>query len=208
VGQLLTITVNIMNLTSIYQIPGFCNFDDIYAHYVDEADDGSVFVELGSLWGRSTAQMAQCIKNSKKNIKFYSVDFWDLRGATAGEWSAGDIHWMNYLNIPMSEDACYHSVLAVLKHFSLDSYVNLIRMSTRVAHNEFEDRSIDFLFIDADHSYEGALEDINLWMPKMKPESVIAGHDYDWPGVKRAVDEVFGDKVYLHNTSWIVSLPL
>ncbi len=53
---------------------------------------------------------------------------------------------------------------------------------------------IDFAFIDADHSYEGCANDIELWYDKIKPGGVIAGHDYNeklFPGVVRAVDEFF-----------------
>ena len=42
----------------------------------------------------------------------------------------------------------------------------------------FEDERLDFVFIDANHSYEACLEDIRLWFPKVKPNGVIAGHDY------------------------------
>jgi hypothetical protein len=40
----------------IENIRGFCNFDDLYSTYVDMAIGGETFVELGSLWGRSTAR--------------------------------------------------------------------------------------------------------------------------------------------------------
>jgi hypothetical protein len=36
---------------------------------------------------------------------------------------------------------------------------------------------IDFLFIDADHSYEAAKADWAVWMPKVKEKGYIALHD-------------------------------
>jgi hypothetical protein len=56
------------------------------------------------------------------------------------------------------------------------------------------DNSLDFVFIDADHSYEGCSADIAAWAPKVKPGGLVGGHDYDNPrlvgnGVKKAVDE-------------------
>jgi len=55
------------------------------------------------------------------------------------------------------------------------------------------DGSLDFVFLDADHSYEGCKSDILAWLPKLKPDGWITGHDYNrYPGVRKAVDEVLG----------------
>lgn len=67
------------------------------------------------------------------------------------------------------------------------------------------DKSLDFVFIDGDHSYEGCLSDIRLWLPKIKPGGFISGHDYDHPklpGVKKAVDEFFDDIETDVNRTW------
>lgn len=47
-----------------------------------------------------------------------------------------------------------------------------------------DDRSLDFVFVDADHSKEGCLADIDAWLPKVKPGGWIGGHDYrnKWGG--------------------------
>lgn len=48
----------------------------------------------------------------------------------------------------------------------------------------------DFVFIDADHSYEAVRADITAWRPLTR---FLCGHDYGtekWPGVTRAVDEL------------------
>jgi len=34
------------------------------------------------------------------------------------------------------------------------------------------------VFIDADHSYDRALEDLRLWTPKVRAGGVVCGHDY------------------------------
>ena len=56
----------------------------------------------------------------------------------------------------------------------------------------FDDGSLDFVFLDAEHSYESAAADIAAWWPKLKPGGILFGHDYGhprFPGVKRAFDE-------------------
>jgi len=55
------------------------------------------------------------------------------------------------------------------------------------------DGSLDFVFIDGDHAYEGVKRDIAAWLPKVKPGGWLTGHDYgNKPdgGVRRAVDEL------------------
>ncbi len=55
------------------------------------------------------------------------------------------------------------------------------------------DASLDFVFVDADHSYEGVQGDIAAWLPKLKPGGLLGGHDLDYRprewGVRRAVGE-------------------
>lgn len=65
--------------------------------------------------------------------------------------------------------------------------------------------TIDILFIDGDHSYDGCAGDIRLWTGRVRKGGLIAVHDYRkgdleansdgphpmaWPGVDRAVDEL------------------
>ncbi|HEY4329142.1 MAG TPA: class I SAM-dependent methyltransferase [Phycisphaerae bacterium] len=71
----------------------------------------------------------------------------------------------------------------------------LMRMTTTEAAKIFRG-SVDFLYVDADHSYESARDDIRTWFPFVRPGGIVAGHDYGqplWPGVQNAVDEVLGE---------------
>jgi len=67
---------------------------------------------------------------------------------------------------------------------------------SRMAAGKIKDESLDFIFIDADHSYKECLWDILNWMPKVRKGGLVSGHDFQdrFPGVKKAVREVFGDK--------------
>lgn len=56
----------------------------------------------------------------------------------------------------------------------------------------FERASLDWVFIDADHSYYAVLADILAWAPKVKPGGLTSGHDFPHPGVSRAVQCAFG----------------
>lgn len=72
----------------------------------------------------------------------------------------------------------------------------IIREHSRYAARYFQDEWFDFVFVDANHKYEGVKEDIGLWWPKVKPGGLLLGHDYNGRldkkgkfGVKQAVDE-------------------
>lgn len=66
------------------------------------------------------------------------------------------------------------------------------------------DGSLDFIFIDAGHSYAAVAADIRAWAPKVKPGGWVGGHDYhpNHPGVIQAVDEAYGGRV-VQERGWI-----
>jgi len=74
----------------------------------------------------------------------------------------------------------------------------LIRATSMDALAQFEDESLDYVYIDGDHEYSHIIEDITEWTKKVKKGGIIAGHDYfdTSPGRlnvvchgKRAVDD-------------------
>jgi len=59
----------------------------------------------------------------------------------------------------------------------------MVRATSEVAADMFQDETLDFIFIDANHAYDFVVEDINLWYPKLKKGGMFSGHDYinmDW----------------------------
>lgn len=46
------------------------------------------------------------------------------------------------------------------------------------ASRKFGTGSLDFVYIDANHSYEFVIQDMDLWWPKVKPGGLFGGHDY------------------------------
>lgn len=43
---------------------------------------------------------------------------------------------------------------------------------------DFEDNSLDFVYIDANHAFEYVVNDIAEWSKKVRPGGVVSGHDY------------------------------
>lgn len=82
--------------------------------------------------------------------------------------------------------------------------------------------SLDFVYLDARHSYEGVTEDLEVWFPLVRPGGIMAGHDYNdgvfvegVHGVRSAVDAFFGVRAIpvrqtytdLPSASWIAEIP-
>lgn len=69
---------------------------------------------------------------------------------------------------------------------------------------ELVGRKMDWIYLDADHTYESVKRDISVWLPWIKDDGVIMGHDYTDNGkarkmgfgVVRAVNE------FCENTDW------
>lgn len=68
------------------------------------------------------------------------------------------------------------------------------------------DNSLDLVFIDADHSYEWVKKDIAAYKPKLKTGGWLTGHDIDFPGVNRAVNEVVVTYDIGPNNVWLTNI--
>ncbi|KAF4675626.1 hypothetical protein FOL46_000817 [Perkinsus olseni] len=64
--------------------------------------------------------------------------------------------------------------------------------TSKEASRVIPDESIDLIFIDGCHEYDCVREDIDLWLPKLRPGGIMSGHDFSdkWPGVVRRVNEI------------------
>jgi len=47
------------------------------------------------------------------------------------------------------------------------------------AHNVL-DGSLDFVYIDGDHGFDGTMLDLVLWSPKVRIGGIVSGHDYQY----------------------------
>lgn len=152
--------------------------------------DGDVFVEVGSWLGRSAAFMAVELSRRGKGVKFYCVDTW--------EGSDEEAH-REYMKT--------HDIYTEFKantRFCGD-WIIPMRMKSVDAAQEFSDRSLSFVFLDGSHEFLDVKADIDAWLPKVKVGGILAGHDYNWPGVQSAVSAKF----LMHGisgASWVVEV--
>ena len=66
-----------------------------------------------------------------------------------------------------------------------------IEKTSMEAVKDFLDNSLDFVFIDANHSFEYVVEDIAQWSKKVRPGGIVAGHDY-WRSIDLKPKKLWG----------------
>lgn len=136
-----------------------------------------VGVEIGvAFGGHSDAMLRQT-----KLDKLYGVDPYK--------------HFEGYddpMNLPQSEFDELHG-FTTERLAKYGARFELIRETSELVAVRLEE-PLDFVYIDAVHSYEGVLNDLKLWFPKIRNGGIVAGHacgHVNFPGVKVAVDEFF-----------------
>lgn len=144
-------------------------------------------VEVGCWLGRSTKAMAAVTEG-----RIWAVDHW--------QGTPHDVEQHRLYADKLTELDAFAAFSRNLRKEIAKGKVIPVRMGSveaaaYLARTERE--TFDFIFIDADHSYEGCKADIAAYTPLVADGGILAGHDYHWPGVKQAVDEAFGDRVTL-----------
>lgn len=164
------------------EIPGWFNYADVYDEAVANAKEDSIFVEVGAWFGKSTNYMGSKIAESGKDILFYAVDTWkgsvdeDLHSSIVSKFQ-GDIFQEFMDNVVLSDN---------LEH------ILPIKDTSLNASTLFTPASVDFVMIDAGHSYNDVMADLHTWWRKVKPGGVLAGDDYGvFPGVTEAANKFF-----------------
>lgn len=184
------------------EIAGWAAFADLYNDYLARrAKDSDVVVEIGVLFGRSLALLNEGAIERGLKLQIHGVDPFLDNG-----------HWLPathpYREIAEALGGPYSAFCALLFQHSPATLeaVTMHRKTSIDGRKDFADGSCDLVMIDDDHSYEGCLASIQAWRSDVKPGGILAGDDFDeasFPGVCRAVREVFGEDFSVHGTTWI-----
>jgi glycosyltransferase involved in cell wall biosynthesis/predicted O-methyltransferase YrrM len=136
-------------------------------------------VEIGSWKGKSTSYMGMGSKAGKK-IKVYAID-------------------------PHLEGT-YREFKRNIKKAKLNDTVIPVVKTSAGAASGFT-MPIEFIFIDADHTYEKVKQDFELWFPKLTSGGVIAFHDtVAWPGPRRVVKKFIYKSRYFKDIGFVDSI--
>ena len=168
-----------------YMFIGFIELLTVLSNKLDKTD--YTMIEIGSYMGESTMMFASTGLFST----IYSIDPLD------GYEEFNEMHdysW-EFIRGEFTKNTKY-----------FDSIVYLQDFGYKVV-DKFENDSIDFIYIDGSHSEENVRRDLELYLPKLKKNGIIAGHDYlelVWPDLVNVVTDIVGKPdIVFSDTSWI-----
>lgn len=146
-----------------------CGRDELPEFFKDKGY--KVGVEIGVYRGWYTKKL--CIPG----LKIYGIDPWiGYKG-----------YHENRRGFVKRSEALYKEAQDKVKGYDC----TLIRKMSMDAVKDFEDESLDFVYIDGHHGFKYVVEDIYEWSFKIKKGGVISGHDYilsPFIRVKYAID--------------------
>lgn len=151
--------------------------------------DSQVVVEVGSWLGRSTRLLA----NLAPRAKIIAIDHW--QGSPEHRQDPELAAFLPHLyNAFLKESWEYRDQIIPLRSPSVDGLKQVADSGVQP----------DLIYIDADHSYEGVFADVSAALDRF-PGVRIVGDDWNWPGVKRAVEQLVALrrlKLEVFETAW------
>lgn len=118
----------------------------------------TVGAEIGVYKGEYTEQFC------KAGLKMFAIDPWhSYSGAGRGAKEQD------------RQEFLYGHTQRVLAPYN---DCTIIRKTSMDAVHHFKDKSLDFVYIDGDHSFSKVAEDIQAWTWKVRKGGIVAGHDY------------------------------
>lgn len=122
-----------------------------------------VGIEIGVYKGRFAEKF--CLKG----LKMYAID----------NWLVFELAGLKVNQSQERQDVLYERAKRLLGRYK---DCTVIRKSSMDAVKDFEYESLDFVYIDADHSFRGISNDIYEWYLRVKKGGIISGHDYAYMG--------------------------
>jgi len=161
-------------------------YKDFYNFIISHLDFKR-FAEVGVWKGDSLSYLASKVKN-RKDAEVYGIDIFE-----------DNYNFKKQPNLYKQIPFIYNEYQSTLKRHGVLNFVKTIKSLSWDAASLFNNNYFDFVFIDADHSYQSVKKDIVSWLPKVRSGGILAGHDYNPRAnngdVIRCVNEIFGKEV-------------
>lgn len=129
----------------------------------------------GAEIGVSKGHLSEAMFKTIPDLKLYCVDIW--QPYKGNRWSASQNRNDEYFKIAKERLSKYNAML--MKESSMDAV------------KKFEPESLDFVYIDSNHSFDYVMEDLINWSRVVKSGGIVSGDDYykfRGAGVVEAVD--------------------
>ena len=140
--------------------------------------ENPVGIELGTDGGTTTLYLLQ----QMPTLTLHGIDPY----LPYVDWGGDVFRWHGGLN--RDNDSSYAEFMNKVAPYG-DRYLHHKKTSDDAA-SDFEDESMDFIFIDGLHTYDQVLKDCTNYYPKLKKGCLFCGHDYKTiAGVNIAVNE-------------------
>lgn len=158
------------------------------AHLVKSTQQHRVLIDLASKHGwRNGAEIGVlrgktlfALLSAIPVLTMIGVDQWkrlDLRSNENAE---------TYVDFDMEE---LHSQV-VVKAKAWGNRCKILRGDSVEMSQHVLDASLDFVFVDGDHTEEGVERDIRAWTPKVVAGGMVIGHDHHWSTVNRVLARI------------------
>lgn len=167
----------------------------------------TVGAELGLFDGRTFLHLLKACPQ----LTLYGVDVWG-RPTPQGATTSGERCFCPYCSETRASRKTRSiqqmEADVVREAAQFDGRGKILAMSTEQAAMVIAERSLDFVFIDADHSTEGVARDIGLWLPKVRPGGLVIGHDANMKSVMAGVAQHFRQVAFYDDHVWVWSVPM
>ena len=125
----------------------------------------------GAEIGVSTGYYSKWLFSRIRGLKLYCIDPWIAYPEYVEHHTPEGQVVLNQ-NFEKTKERLAGKNAIFIKKYSMDAV------------KDFADESLDFVFIDGNHSFEFAVNDIAEWSKKVKKGGIIAGHDY-WNSIDK-----------------------
>jgi len=115
---------------------------------------------------------SEVLLKDNPNLHLYGVDCW-----ISSAFPEGNPYRLQQEYF----DTCYQEAKTRLESYNC----TIIKKTSMEALADFEDNSLDFVYIDANHDFVNFIQDIHYWYKKVKVGGIISGHDYTYFSYKK-----------------------